>query len=1229
VRAVDNAGNVGAWKTIVRYKYDDTAPAQTPTNLITVEWTSKNAGAAIPQTWAAAADDASGIKGYNVRWHNGTPVFQTGTSYTPTALTVAGIYNLEVQTVDNAGNVSDYKTILTYEYDPNAPGQTDTSLTIVEWTSKNASAAGARSWTAADAGTLGVNASGIKGYNVRWNGITTFQTDASYYMPTALSAAGIYNLEVQTVDKADNVSDYKTILTYKYDPDAPRQTVTDLGVLDWTNQSMHIFNWDPVTDLSGIDHYDIHWSATEGTSVTHQTAGAAYTASGLSAGGTYYLRVRTVDGAGNTGVWKTIAKYKYDGAAPDFAPERTTVSWTTQKDCGLVTWTAANDGSGSGVAGYNIYWGKAADGTVVLAHQNGNDAAARGYNPLPCDTGDGVYYLRVQAVDNAGNVSVWKTVLAYQYDAGAPVLPFTNTETEFSADVDRGEFYWNAADDGAGSGVKGYYVYWGVNPNGASANLQTTPAFDPPPCEEYTYYYLRVQAVDNIGNAGEWKTLLSYAFNSSDKPGISMTSKVIGWTKDAKPPSITWASAQTGGPVISGYYVYWGQDSEGRNPDNFREGNGTYDRTYNPPACSADGYWYLRVQAQNAAGNKGIWSTVLTYKYDAAPPGSSPTLPDTDIDWSGSKHPEPFTWEPASDGRGSGVAGYQIYWGLQSSGVSANYYTESNTFVIPELAADGKYYLRVRAIDAAGNTGNWTTVYRYWHDGSAPVFVAKTETVDWTTSPDPPVFNWDEALDGVIGENAGSGVAGYNLYWGDDPDGSAVMLQRSRDNRQYDPPPCGSGDPHYLRIQAVDNVGNTSEWQTVLVYHYDGLPPGISPTEVTVPETNNPYPGIFDWTEADDGLGSGVNGYYVYWGAQPDGEDNSTAAYQHGADKNSFEPPKITNGTGTYYLRVKARDNMGNIGDWTTVLTYHYRYTRPGISATSETTSWTNTADPPPFEWQAVTEAPSGVSGYNIYWGDDSDGMATITTCPKNDRTFDPPPVQKPGLYYLRVQAVDGFGAPGDWATVYVYHYENTPPSGGIMISSDNSEYTLTGNVVLYLNYTDEHSGVAAMNIKLGEDWQGWEAAAPVKTVELPAGDSEKTVSVRYQDAAGNISPEYTASISPNTVPEAASPYIQGSGGTGEKVWSYPNPFSPDNGQAARLAYIVERDGWTRVYVYDARGRRVWQTESFARAGQDNIVLWDGRNNRGQLASNGLYIIIVTTEKNQIISRGRLTLYDE
>ncbi|MDR2428943.1 MAG: hypothetical protein LBD62_03965, partial [Candidatus Margulisbacteria bacterium] len=308
-----------------RITYDTTPPNQTSTALTTIDWTSVNANAAGTRSWTAATDvgtglDVSGVKGYNVRW-NGSTTYQTGTSYTPAALSAAGIYNLEIQTVDNAGNTSAYKTILTYKYDPNAPGQSSTGLTTVDWTNVNADAAGARTWTAAtDIGTVGTNASGIKGYNVRWNGATTLQTGTSY-TPTALTAAGIYNLEIQTVDNAGNTSAYKTILTYKYDPDAPNQTGTALTTVEWTSANVSAMNtqtWAAAADAgtagtnaSGVRGYNVRWNGT----TTFQT-GTLFTPTALTAAGIYNLEIQTVDNAGNTSAFKTILIYKFDNDIP-------------------------------------------------------------------------------------------------------------------------------------------------------------------------------------------------------------------------------------------------------------------------------------------------------------------------------------------------------------------------------------------------------------------------------------------------------------------------------------------------------------------------------------------------------------------------------------------------------------------------------------------------------------------------------------------------------------------------------------------------------------------------------------------------------------------------------------------------------------------------------------------------------------------------------------------------
>ncbi|GBR74079.1 hypothetical protein NO1_1312, partial [Candidatus Termititenax aidoneus] len=99
-------------------------------------------------------------------------------------------------------------------------------------------------------------------------------------------------------------------------------------------------------------------------------------------------------------------------------------------------------------------------------------------------------------------------------------------------------------------------------------------------------------------------------------------------------------------------------------------------------------------------------------------------------------------------------------------------------------------------------------------------------------------------------------------------------------------------------------------------------------------------------------------------------------------------------------------------------------------------------------------------------------------------------------------------------------------------------------------------------------------------------------------------------------------------GGTDEPIYSYPNPFSPKENETAHIVYRTDKDGWTKVYIYNIRGQRIWQTDRFARRGENTEVLWDGRDMRGVIAPNGIYILMLANEKKHIIAKGRLTLYD-
>jgi hypothetical protein len=101
----------------------------------------------------------------------------------------------------------------------------------------------------------------------------------------------------------------------------------------------------------------------------------------------------------------------------------------------------------------------------------------------------------------------------------------------------------------------------------------------------------------------------------------------------------------------------------------------------------------------------------------------------------------------------------------------------------------------------------------------------------------------------------------------------------------------------------------------------------------------------------------------------------------------------------------------------------------PGLSPTlAEIHSRDN--DCAAFTWhQPEINAGQEIMGYYVYWGTDEAGVSDFfqNNNFQDDaaQSFDPPPVQDFGEYYLRVRAVDKAGHSEGWATVLTYIYED------------------------------------------------------------------------------------------------------------------------------------------------------------------------------------------------------------
>jgi len=208
-------------------------------------------------------------------------------------------------------------------------------------------------------------------------------------------------------------------------------------------------------------------------------------------------------------------------------------------------------------------------------------------------------------------------------------------------------------------------------------------------------------------------------------------------------------------------------------------------------------------------------------------------------------------------------------------------------------------------------------------DGSSPtnptVFTAynsssKTIQLDsgnWY-SYDQPYFEWLGAQDFE------SGVAGYYVYWGTDPNAdplTAGTYQTHRENQESVQnytvvSNLTLGETYYLRLRTKNNAGLFSDPQTFFTYKFDNQPPdppeyiNVSPLGCSTTSTFT-----FTWPEVSDAH-SGFAGFEYKLGSQ--------GTVQWAGNVTELEASPYQEGDNVLYIRSK--DNVGNTSSWQTAI---------------------------------------------------------------------------------------------------------------------------------------------------------------------------------------------------------------------------------------------------------------------------------------------------------------------
>ena len=175
-------------------------------------------------------------------------------------------------------------------------------------------------------------------------------------------------------------------------------------------------------------------------------------------------------------------------------------------------------------------------------------------------------------------------------------------------------------------------------------------------------------------------------------------------------------------------------------------------------------------------------------------------------------------WWKITDEGGAGVRGFNQAWDSDPGGLPPQHLGHAG-YLLLSWAGEGVHTAYVRAWDV---NDNQAFVTRGWfgydtHPPTPPTSALETHGVQsdvWQDSVNDPEFTWNGA------DDVGCGVAGYNVYWGLNSEGTAANWTN---DSGYNPGPVAAG-VYYLRVRTVDGAGSGSEWTTLFVFKYGAAP---------------------------------------------------------------------------------------------------------------------------------------------------------------------------------------------------------------------------------------------------------------------------------------------------------------------------------------------------------------------------------------------------------------------
>ena len=429
--------------------------------------------------------------------------------------------------------------------------------------------------------------------------------------------------------------------------------------------------------------------------------------------GNYYAVIEVFDNAVNVGPKNDTLDNKKNIILDNTAPTVTSFNFGTLEN-GSTYYTDSNDfviqivleDNLSGINPTNpnsLITVIDPNSTTYASYRDFNTDLSGFYVPIESSFTDGQVFEVSFDVNDYVNNNISRS-FDIQIDSQVPTTP---TEATLTRAIDNNITIasWGSSTD-AGSGVKEYKVYRSESDftNVTSQNLictvsssATKSCVDSSEKDDDTRYYYGVVAIDNAGN-------MSLVDTSSVKTGPDLTVEIDSDYTNDKTPDINLefsndvnlirfscnASTFTSWIEVSG-------DSEIYTTFDITSGNG---------CNSDDGKKTIYVEAKSEDDPYLVTRKYDYVKYDGDKP-DKPTNVTVSSRTNGSLY---LTWDESDDNY-SGLDYYKVYYStLDGVGTSSEYETTSNESYVFDPNMDGVYYIKISAVDQAGNESDLSSL---------------------------------------------------------------------------------------------------------------------------------------------------------------------------------------------------------------------------------------------------------------------------------------------------------------------------------------------------------------------------------------------------------------------------------------------------------------------------------------------------------------------------------------